>query len=156
MKTNRHLKNAPLIASLVVMLPIFAPSSATPDVGLVPVAQAASLSAAPVVYWSREAGRAIVPPGPGGVFGPNNYGNKTPAEAAVYMGIVHVAIYDAALAFEGGYQPYAIALSAPPGASAEAAIATATHNVLIGLQPELGLSPSQQAILDGHYADYLG
>ena len=29
------------------------------------------------------------------------------------MGIVHVAIYDAAVAIEGGYRPYAIALSAP-------------------------------------------
>ena len=28
------------------------------------------------------------------------------------MGIVHVAIYDAAVAIEGGYTPYAIALSA--------------------------------------------
>ena len=66
--------------------------------------------AASVIYWSGEARRAIVPAGPNGVFGAENYGNKFPGEAAVYMGIVHAAIYDAALAIEGGYEPYAIAL----------------------------------------------
>ena len=35
-----------------------------------PVAQAqAPVSAAPVVDWSREAQRAIVPPGPNGIYG---------------------------------------------------------------------------------------
>jgi len=155
MKSNRHFKTALLIACLFVSVPMFTPSSAIPDLGLAPVAQAASLSAAPVVYWSREAQRAIVPPGPGGIFGTDNYGNKFPGEAAVYMGIVHVAIYDAALAFGGGYEPYATELTAPPDASAEAAIATAAHHVLLGLQPELGLSPAQQAHLDGVYTDYL-
>jgi hypothetical protein len=42
-------------------------------------------------------------------------------------------------------QPYAIRLTAPPGASAAAAIATAAHHTLLGLQPYLGLTPAQQA-----------
>jgi len=96
-----------------------------------------------------------VPAGPGGVFGAENYGNKFPGEAAVYMGIVHAAIYDAALAIDGGYEPYAWAVEAPRGASAAAAVATAAHHTLIGLQPALGLTAAQQAVLDGHYADYL-
>ena len=50
----------------------------------------------PVAFWSTEARCAIVPAGPGGIFGSENFGNKFPGEAAVYMGIVHVAIYDAA------------------------------------------------------------
>ena len=57
----------------------------------------------PVAFWSTEARCAIVPAGPGGSFGSENFGNKFPGEAAVYMGIVHVAIYDAAVAIEGGY-----------------------------------------------------
>ena len=61
----------------------------------------------PVAFWSTEARCAIVPAGPGGVFGSENFGNKFPGEAAVYMGIVHVAIFDAAVAIEGGYRPYA-------------------------------------------------
>src|SRR6266542_2127020 len=71
------------------------------------------------------------------------------------MGIVHAAIYDAAVAIEGGYMPYAVSLTAPADTSAAAAIATAAHHTLIGLQPQLGLNPSQQAILDGDYAAYL-
>src|SRR5437763_13898787 len=126
-------------------------------------ARATDLSAAPVTYVSNEARRAIVPPGPNNIFGAENYGNKFPGEAAVYMGIVHAAIYDAAVAIEGGYEPYAIALHAPPNTSSAAAIATAAHHTLVGcpdcghsgLQPALGLTPDQQAILDGDYATSL-
>jgi hypothetical protein len=127
-------------------------------------AQGAPLSAAPVLDWSHEAQRAIVPPGPNGVFGPENYGNKFPGEAAVYMGIVHAAMYDTAVAIEGGYQPYAaIGINASPDTSPAAAIATAVHHTLVGspdigmpgLQPALGLSAAQQAILDGDYVAYL-
>ena len=127
------------------------------------MAEAAASSATPVLDWSREAQRAIVPPGPNGIFGPDNYGNKFPGEAAVYMGIVHAAIYDAAVAIEGGYQPYAVALDAPSDTSAAAAVGTAVHHTLVGspdlgmrgLQPALGLTATQQAILDGDYAAYL-
>jgi hypothetical protein len=68
----------------------------------------------PVAYWSTEARCAIVPPGPGGIFGSENFGNKFPGEAAVYMGIVHVAIYDAATAIKGGYRPYALTVTLTP------------------------------------------
>jgi hypothetical protein len=71
-------------------------------------------AATPVAYWSNEARCAIVPAGPGGVFGTENFGNKFPGEAAMYMGIAHVAIYDAAVAIEGGYRPYAIAVTLTP------------------------------------------
>jgi len=120
-------------------------------------APAANYTAAttPIAFWSTEARCAIIPAGPGGVFGAENFGNKFPGEAAVYMGIVHIAIYDAAVAIDGGYQPYAIALTAPPGTSPGAAIATAAHHTLVGLQPALGLNTGQQAILDSDYAAYL-
>jgi len=120
------------------------------------IAQAqAPVSPAPVADWSREAQRAIVPPGPNGVFGQDNYGNKSPGDAAVYMAIVHAAMYDAALAIQSGYQPYAIRLPIRSDASPAAAIATAAHHVLVDLQPALGLTPEQQARLDARYADYL-
>jgi hypothetical protein len=120
-------------------------------IGRAPTGHAAGLPATPVIDWSNEARYAIVPPSAG----PENYGNKFPGEAAVYMGIVHAAIYDAAVAIEGGYEPYAIALTAPPDTSPAAAIATAAYDTLVGLQPALGLTPAQQAILDGDYANYL-
>jgi hypothetical protein len=122
-------------------------------------AHAADLAATPVIDWSNEARRAIVPSSAGS----ENYGNKGPGEGAVYMGIVHAAIYDAAVAIEGGYEPYAIALHAPGETSSAAAIATAAHHTLVGcpdcghtgLQPAHGLTPDQQAILDGDYATYM-
>src|SRR5436309_10646423 len=128
-------------------------------IGRAPGAYATDLSATPVIDWSNEARRAIVPPSAG----PENYGNKFPGEAAVYLGIVHAAMYDAAVAIEGGYEAYAIALTAPPNTSSAAAIATAAHDTLVGcpdcghsgLQPALGLTPAQQAILDGDYATYI-
>ena len=72
----------------------------TPRVASSP-AGAVALAATPLIDWSNEARRAIVPPGAGGIFGTENYGNKFPGEAAVYMGIVHAAIYDAAVAIAG-------------------------------------------------------
>jgi hypothetical protein len=106
----------------------------------------------PVAFWSTEARCAIVPAGPGGIFGPENFGSKFPGEAAVLMGIVHVAIYDAAVAIEGGFRPYAATPTAPAHTSAEAAIATAAYDTLTGLQPQLG---ANQPILDGDHAAYM-
>lgn len=102
----------------------------------------------PVAFWSTEARCAIVPP----TAGPENFGNKFPGEAAVYMGIVHVAIYDAAVAIEGGYQPYTTTPTAPANTSPEAAIATAAYGTLTGLQPQLG---ADQTILDNDYSAYI-
>jgi hypothetical protein len=93
-----------------------------------PHANVASRSVRAVADWSLEAQRAIVPP-PAGV------GNKFPGEAAVYMGIVHAAMYDAAVAIEGGFHPYAIALNAPANTSRAAVIAAAAHGVLVGFCP---------------------
>ncbi len=105
-----------------------------------------------MAFWSTEARCAIVPAGPGGIFGAENFGNKFPGEAAVYMGIVHVALYDAAVAIGGGYAPYAISLHAP-GASPEAALATAAYLTLLGL-PALGLGPNA-LVLASDYDAYL-
>ena len=106
----------------------------------------------PIVDWSHEAQRAIVPP-PAGV------GDKFPAEAAVYMAIGHAALYDVAVAIHGGYRPDAIALrarTAVPGECAgrlaEGRLAlwqpTASRSGTVGtgrriLRP--GLSPEVQA-----------
>jgi hypothetical protein len=106
----------------------------------------------PVAFWSTEARCAIVPAGPGGIFGKENFGNKFPGEAAVYMGIVHVAVYDAAVSIAGSYRPYAPTPTAPTTTSPEAAIATAAYDTLTGLQPQLG---ANQTILDHDYAAYI-
>lgn len=110
-------------------------------------------SPTPVIDWSNEARRAIVPPGPNGIFGSENYGNKFPGEAAVYMGIAHTAIYDAAMAVSSDRLQQADDSTANTVASA--AIATATHHTLVGLQPALGLTLAQQSTLDADYSAYL-
>jgi hypothetical protein len=106
-----------LLVGLVVAILLV---GAGPGTGAPPQTQCAPGAAmpaatTPVAYWSTEARCAIVPAGPGGSFGAENFGNKFPGEAAVYMGIAHVAIYDAAVAIEGGYRPYALELSVTPG-----------------------------------------
>jgi hypothetical protein len=146
------------LALLAVLLGAVALVGAGPGVGAsTPTTQCAPTAAypaatTPVAFWSTEARCAIVPAGPGGIFGSENFGNKFPGEAAVYMGIVHVAIYDAAVAIEGGSRPYVPTPAAPPKTSAESAIATAAYDTLSGLQPQLG---ANQAILDHDYAAYL-
>ena len=146
------------LALLTVLIGAVVFVGAGPGVGATPpatqCAPAANYAAAttPVAFWSTEARCAIVPP----TAGPENFGNKFPGEAAVYMGIVHAAIYDAAVAVYGGYRPYGnAAVRARAGASPDAAIAAAAHDTLLGLQPALGLTAPQQATLDDDYAAYI-
>ena len=61
---------------------------------------------------------------------------KFPGEGAVLMGIVHAAIYDATVAVDGGFRPYAVAVNAPRHTALAAAVATAAHGVLVGLFPD--------------------
>ena len=92
-----------------------------------------------VADWSLIAQNAIVATG-----------KKFPGEAAVYMGIVHAAIYDVVVAIEGGYRPYAITPTVPPHTSIDAAVATAAYRVLAERFPD------QQASLSDIYSSYLG
>jgi hypothetical protein len=147
-----------LFGAAIAVLAALGAGSTVAAVGAAPQTQCAPAAALPaatsaVAYWSTEARCSIVP----AAAGAENFGNKFPGEAAVYMGIVHAAIFDAAVAVYGGYRPYGgVAVKAPAGASPDAAIATAAHDTLLGLQPALGLTPAQQAILDGDYAAYVG
>jgi hypothetical protein len=145
------------LALLVVLLGAVAFVGAGLGVGAPPQTQCAPAArylaaTTPVAFWSTEARCAIVPAGPGGIFGSENFGNKFPGEAAVYMGIVHVAMYDAAVALEGGYRPYVPTPAAPANTSPEAAIATAAYDTLTGLQPQLA---ADQTILDDDYTAYM-
>jgi hypothetical protein len=76
-------------------------------------------------------------------------GKLSPPEATLRLAAVQAAVYDAVVAIEGGYQPYGDALTAQPGASVEAAVAAAAHDVLVDSFPD------QQADLDTAYATAL-
>jgi hypothetical protein len=146
------------IASLIALLGAAAFVGAGPGVGATPpatqCAPAANYQAAAtaVAFWSTEARCAIVPAGPPKttLFGTENFGNKFPGDAAVYMGIVHAAIHEAAV--KGDYQPYAPTPTALADASLRSAIATAAHDTLTGLQLGIGVN---QMILDNDYKAYL-
>lgn len=70
-------------------------------------------------------------------------------EGLIFMAFVQAAVYDATVAIDGGYEPYGFSLFAPQGASADAAIAAAAHDVLVYL------FPGQKAALDALYATSL-
>ena len=59
----------------------------------------------------------------------------SPAEGHTIFAYVAVAVYDSVMAVEGGYEPFAVDVDAPGGASAEAAVAAAAHRVLVHYLP---------------------
>jgi hypothetical protein len=100
----------------------------------------ATTSAAPgenaVIHWSGVAANAIVV-------------GRAPASSSVLGGMVHGAMYDAVAAVEGGLEPFATGVTAPPGASADAAVAQAARDVLVARVP------SQTAAVQAAYDTYL-
>lgn len=74
----------------------------------------------------------------------------TPAEGHVIFAYVAIAVYDSVMAIEGGYEPFAVDLDSPAGASAEAAVAAAAHRVLVHYLPV-----QAPTILDPAYATSL-
>src|SRR4030095_1846627 len=104
----------------------------------VPTAFAAGAgeSSAPVLIWSGYAEQAIV-------------AGRPPATSAVLLGIVHVGMYDTAVALGLRAEPYLGREHAPRGTSAAAAVATVAHRVLVSRVP------AQQTVLDARYQQYL-
>ncbi len=82
-----------------------------------------------VVHWSGVAATAIVAPPPGALL------PRPPASSSVLGGMVHGAMYDAVAAVEGGLKPFATGVTAPPDASADAAVAQAARDVLVARVP---------------------
>ena len=75
----------------------------------------------------------------------------SPAEGHTIFGYVAVAVYDAVMSIEGGYEPFAVEVDAPEGASPQAAVATAAHGVLVHYLPA-----QQTTILDPALVTSLG
>lgn len=74
----------------------------------------------------------------------------TPAEGHTIFAYVAIAVYDSVMAVEGGYRPFAIDTHAPKGASAQAAVAAAAHEILVHYLPAQGptiLDPAYTASL---------
>ena len=89
-----------------------------------------------VLHWSGVAANAI------GV-------GRSPASSAVLGGMVNGAMYDAVASVEGGLEPFATRVTAPPGASADAAVAQAARDVLVVRVP------GQAATVQAEYVAYM-
>lgn len=70
-----------------------------------------------IAVTTALAGNSVIPP-------------NSPNGAALYLAYVHLAIHDAVNAIEHRYKPYGAAITAPAGASAEAAAITAAYAML--------------------------
>jgi hypothetical protein len=57
-------------------------------------------------------------------------------EGLIYMGYVSAAVYDATVAIEGRYEPYGTGVTAPAGASTDAAVVEAAYRTLIEYFPD--------------------
>src|SRR5687768_6772018 len=58
-------------------------------------------------------------------------GGQPPPASFVYGAYVQAAVYNAVVAIQGGYAPYKSDFAPQPGASVEAAVATAAYQVLV-------------------------
>jgi PAP2 superfamily len=96
-------------------------------------APAAAPSENAVVHWSGIAEVAIA-------------AGRPPASSTPLAAMVHGAMYDAVAAVEGGLEPFATGVTAPPEASADAAVAQAARDVLVARVP--GQTAAVQAAYD--------
>lgn len=137
MKTTiRKSIGALLVLSVVALA--FAPAAAAPK----PRKQmSAGVSDDVVLQWNEIAYNRL----PGG----------PPHPTARFMATVQLAVFEAVNAITGKYQQYLGSVTAPAGASPEAAAITAAHDTLVGLFPpqqaelDVLLANSLQAIPDG-------
>jgi hypothetical protein len=79
----------------------------------------------------------------------NTIGGQSPFAQARFAAITQAAVFEAVNAITGDYEPYLGTLSAPPGASPEAAAVAAAHGVL------KNYFPGSAAILDASRATSL-
>jgi Vanadium chloroperoxidase N-terminal domain len=117
----------------VIALPVQGTAAATPP-----------QRSAVVREWNLHAVEALI----NAPTAPTPGAGQTPPVSQLHLAMVQVAVYDAVNAIEGGYQSYLPDLPpASPSASLDAAVATAAHDVLVGL----GIAPVPplpQVVLD--------
>ena len=70
-------------------------------------------------------------------------------EGYIYMAYTSAAVYDAAVAIQGGFEPYGPPITAPPGASVDCAVIEAAYRTLVNY------FPSQAGTLGALYAEAL-
>jgi hypothetical protein len=125
---RRRMRFRTGLAALLALVAVFA---------LGPAGTSAAPGENAVVHWSGVAASAIAV-------------GRAPASSSVLGGMVHGAMYDAVAAVEGGLEPFATGVTAPPGASADAAVAQAARDVLVVRVP--GQAAAVQSAYDIYMA----
>lgn len=132
---------AGLVASAA--LPLAAVATSVPE----PASTASS-----VRDWNLHALNALVKPPDA----PEPGAGQPPPVTLLHLAMVHGAIYDAVNSIDGGYQPLLPGLTqASPSASVDAAVATAAHDVLVGLVTDPPLPEAAVTRLDALYEEAL-
>lgn len=90
---------------------------------VLPASRSASAAASTLAIWNRIAEDAVVRAG------------AFQNEGLIYMAYVSAAVYDAVVAIKGGYTPYGGGVTAPAGASVDAAIVEAAYRTLVHYLP---------------------
>ena len=99
-----------------------------------------------VVDWNRHTTEALSNAATGELMG----AGQPPPISSLYLAMAQGAVYDAVIMIAGGHQPYLPNLPrAPQSASKAAAVATAAHDVLVGIVLPTPLNP---AIVDRLHA----
>jgi hypothetical protein len=107
---------------------------------------------------SRNA-EAVLPPLPNTVQQWNKIAEDTvvgsgafQGEGEIYMSYESLAVYDAVVAVQGGFEPYGPVISAPTGASLDCAVVEAAYRTL---RHYFSTFPALVASLDGYYSEAL-
>jgi hypothetical protein len=135
-----------ILFSAVLTLAVAAPAEAhaTPDeTSHEPAAAPPSADGSVVWHWNQTAMDVLTQSG------------RPLLTQPFVVAAMHVAMYDAVVAIEGRGEPRFTKVTARPGASATAAVATAAHRVLVGFLPanaatfDTALAEQLAAIADG-------
>ena len=140
---RRRRRLAALGAAALVAGPMLvsAPAAAAPDAQ--PLPDATTTDGSVIWEWNETAMDVLTPSG------------RPLLTQPFVVTAMHVAMYDAVMAIEPHAEPFGTVITAPLGASSEAAAATAAHRVLVGFLPEhaavfdAALAESLAAVPDG-------
>ena len=108
--TSARLRPPSKAALALTLLIIFTAASVPPSAALPP--------GTVIQQWNQIAEDTVV--------GSGAFQN----EGLIYMAYVSAAVYDAVTSIDGGFQPYATHVPAPPGASVDAAVVEAAYTTL--------------------------
>lgn len=137
-----QLKGLPEVGLLAVTLIFACGPQEELSAGVAPLTAPDAVSMAPltapnaVTDWSARAQVAIAP-------------GRGSGSATYLQALVQLAVYDAVVALERGYEPFNVEIAAPRGANLSAAVATAAWRVV---RERL---PAQAISMDTQYANYL-